>query len=64
MPVTRVKLQGHSHLSERCAVNTDDRSLSDPVLKFIQDLGAQEVTNWGRYARMTRSARRYAINAC
>ena len=41
-PVTRVKLAGHSHLSELYAVNTDDRSLSDPVLKFIQDLSAKK----------------------
>ncbi len=41
-PVTRVKLAGHSHLSELYAVNTDDRSLSDPVLKFIQDLSGKK----------------------
>jgi acetyl esterase/lipase len=37
-PVTRVKLQGHSHISETYAVNTADESHSAPVLKFIQDV--------------------------
>jgi triacylglycerol lipase len=36
-PVTRVKLAGHSHISELYAVNTADDSLSGPVLKFIQE---------------------------
>jgi acetyl esterase/lipase len=41
-PVTRVKLQGHSHISETYAVNTADESHSAPVLKFIQDLAGQK----------------------
>jgi hypothetical protein len=41
-PVTRVKLAGHSHISETYAVNTADDSLSGPVLKFIQDLSAKK----------------------
>ena len=36
-PVVRVKLPGHSHISELYAVNTADESLSGPVLKFIQE---------------------------
>ena len=36
-PVTRVKLPGHSHISELYAVNTADESLSGPVLKFVQE---------------------------
>jgi len=35
-PVTRVRLAGHSHLSELYAVNTGDETLSGPVLAFIQ----------------------------
>ena len=41
-PVTRVKLEGHSHISELYSVNTADDSLSAPVLKFIQDLSAKK----------------------
>ncbi|MEJ0039766.1 MAG: nuclear transport factor 2 family protein [Gammaproteobacteria bacterium] len=37
-PATRVKLAGHSHISELYAVNTADDSLSGPVLKFIKEL--------------------------
>jgi triacylglycerol lipase len=33
---TFVELKGHSHISETYAVGTDDRSLSDPVLKFVR----------------------------
>jgi len=36
-PVRRVKLAGHSHLSELYAINTADESHSAPVLEFIQD---------------------------
>jgi acetyl esterase/lipase len=35
MPVRRLHLAGHSHLSEGYAVGTSDRSLSDPVLGFV-----------------------------
>jgi acetyl esterase/lipase len=35
-PVERVHLAGHSHLSETYAVGTGDRSLSGPVLQFVQ----------------------------
>jgi triacylglycerol lipase len=31
-----VYLPGHSHMSEVYAVNTDDRSLSGPVLEFAR----------------------------
>jgi triacylglycerol lipase len=41
-PVTRVKLQGHSHISETYAVNTADESHSAPVLKFVQDLSGKK----------------------
>jgi acetyl esterase/lipase len=41
-PVTRVKLAGHSHISETYAVNTADDSLSGPVLKFVQDLSTKK----------------------
>jgi triacylglycerol lipase len=41
-PVVRVKLAGHSHISETYAVNTADDSLSGPVLKFVQDLSANK----------------------
>jgi triacylglycerol lipase len=41
-PVTRVKLAGHSHISELYAVNTSDESHSAPVLKFVQDLSAKK----------------------
>ncbi len=41
-PVTRVKLEGHSHISELYAVNSGDESLSGPVLKFVQDLSARK----------------------
>jgi triacylglycerol lipase len=41
-PVTRVKLAGHSHISELYAVNTADDSLSGPVLTFIQGLSAKK----------------------
>lgn len=37
-PVRYLHLLGHSHLSETYAVGTNDRSLSDPVLEFIQGL--------------------------
>jgi triacylglycerol lipase len=37
-PVQRVKLAGHSHLSELYAVNTGDESHTAPVLKFIQGI--------------------------
>ncbi len=36
-----MKLAGHSHISETCAVNTADDSLSGPVLEFVQDLSAK-----------------------
>ncbi len=41
-PVTRVKLAGHSHLSELYAVGSGDESLAGPVLKFIQDAGGKK----------------------
>ena len=41
-PVTRVKLEGHSHLSELYAVNSGDESLAGPVLKFVQDVGSKK----------------------
>ena len=33
---TFIDLKGHSHISETYAVGTDDKSLSDPVLKFVK----------------------------
>jgi acetyl esterase/lipase len=41
-PVTRVKLAGHSHISELYAVNTSDESHSAPVLKFVQGPGPKK----------------------
>jgi len=35
-PVTMVRLQGHSHLSETYAVGSEDKSLSGPVRAFIK----------------------------
>jgi acetyl esterase/lipase len=40
-PVQRVKLAGHSHLSELYAVNTADETLSGPVLEFITSVIAK-----------------------
>jgi acetyl esterase/lipase len=40
-PVQRVKLAGHSHLSELYAVNTGDETLSGPVLEFITSVSAK-----------------------
>jgi triacylglycerol lipase len=37
-PVERLRLPGHSHISETYAVGTGDRSLSGPVLAFIRGL--------------------------
>jgi triacylglycerol lipase len=37
-PVERLRLPGHSHISETYAVGTSDRSLSGPVLAFIRKL--------------------------
>ncbi len=39
-PVRRLHLAGHSHISEGYSVGTSDRSLSDPVLRFIDDVRA------------------------
>jgi triacylglycerol lipase len=39
-PVERVHLRGHSHISETYAVGTADRSLSDPVREFVQQVSA------------------------
>jgi triacylglycerol lipase len=39
-PVERIRLAGHSHISETYAVGTGDRSLSGPVLAFIRRLSA------------------------
>ena len=33
-----LKLMGHSHMSEVYAINTADRSLSDPLAAFVQSL--------------------------
>jgi triacylglycerol lipase len=33
---TFIDLKGHSHISETYAIGTDDKSLSDPVLKFVK----------------------------
>jgi triacylglycerol lipase len=41
-PVARVKLDGHSHISELYAVNSGDESLAGPVLKFVQDVGGKK----------------------
>jgi triacylglycerol lipase len=41
-PVQRVKLAGHSHLSELYAVNTNDETLSGPVLEFINNVSAKK----------------------
>jgi triacylglycerol lipase len=41
-PVTRVKLEGHSHISELYAVNSGDESLAGPVLKFVRDVGGKK----------------------
>jgi triacylglycerol lipase len=41
-PVTRVKLEGHSHISELYAVNSGDESLAGPVLQFVQDVGSKK----------------------
>jgi triacylglycerol lipase len=35
-PTATVRLPGHSHLSEAYAIGTADRSLTTPVLQFIQ----------------------------
>jgi acetyl esterase/lipase len=40
-PVQRVKLAGHSHLSELYAVNTGDATLSGPVLEFVRSVSAK-----------------------
>jgi hypothetical protein len=39
-PVERLRLAGHSHISETYAVGTSDRSLSGPVLAFVRKLSA------------------------
>jgi triacylglycerol lipase len=41
-PVERVKLAGHSHLSELYAVNTNDETLSGPVLEFINKVSTKK----------------------
>jgi acetyl esterase/lipase len=41
-PVERVKLAGHSHLSELYAVNTSDETLSGPVLEFINQVSTKK----------------------
>jgi acetyl esterase/lipase len=41
-PVVRVKLKGHSHISELNAVNTADESHTAPVLKFVQDVSGRK----------------------
>jgi triacylglycerol lipase len=41
-PVERVKLVGHSHLSELYAVNTNDETLSGPVLEFITKVSTKK----------------------
>ncbi|MGD8323372.1 MAG: nuclear transport factor 2 family protein [Gammaproteobacteria bacterium] len=41
-PLTRLHLAGHSHLSESYAVGTSDRSLTDPVIRFIEATLTQE----------------------
>jgi len=33
---TFIDLKGHSHISETYSIGTDDKSLSDPVLKFVR----------------------------
>jgi len=40
--VERVKLAGHSHLSELYAVNTNDETLSGPVLEFINKVSTKK----------------------
>ncbi|MCP5144379.1 MAG: nuclear transport factor 2 family protein [Gammaproteobacteria bacterium] len=36
-PVTYIRLPGHSHISETYAIGSGDRSLSDPVIRFIRN---------------------------
>ena len=38
----RLHLAGHSHLSESYAVGTADRSLTDPIVRFIEEILALE----------------------
>jgi triacylglycerol lipase len=40
-PVRRLHLAGHSHLSEGYAVGTSDRSLTDPVKRFVESVLSQ-----------------------
>jgi hypothetical protein len=35
-PIERVRLAGHSHISETYAIGTGDRSLSGPVFEFVR----------------------------
>ena len=39
-PIERVHLSGHSHISETYAIGTGDRSLSNPVLRFVRRVSA------------------------
>jgi acetyl esterase/lipase len=39
-PIERLHLEGHSHISETYAVGTGDRSLSLPVLRFVERVTA------------------------